>query len=154
MKTNPGVVGLRFLNFWAVIIGTFFVILLVAPLAISNAILQDQPPSPQPVTGGGDLQPVTIFLKENNKLSPRAPKDKENPQTASCPNGFVQTGLFGFGFAPIGIQEWRDVGDKAIKMLEKPPINSSEFQTTVMRTFLRFSCTDNSSRDFPVIKAI
>jgi hypothetical protein len=42
----------------------------------------------------------------------------------------------------------------AINMLEKPRIKNREFNTTVMRTFFRFSCSESSSSETPVMNAM
>ncbi len=104
--------------------------LLSATLAIAPLIDAQEPPGQeQQQTGTSELQPVMVYFQKNNGLSPEA-LDDENVETSPCPNGFVRTGLFGFGVAPIGVQEWRDIGDWESSSLGRDLniASSAEFQ--------------------------
>lgn len=57
-----------------------------------------------------EMVSTIFYLKAGNKLCPIGRFNKDTAGSAKCPNGYKQTGLFGFGILPIGTTEWEDVG--------------------------------------------
>lgn len=51
-----------------------------------------------------------MYLKEGMSMDPVPPDVNDEFQMVSIPNGFIQDGIFGYGFLPIGHTYWRDVG--------------------------------------------
>lgn len=64
------------------------------------------------VSSGAFTQiPVQIFLKESSALSPKAAQANDADITQNCPDGFVHSGLFGFGVIwRFGKLTWKTVG--------------------------------------------
>lgn len=76
----------------------------------------------QPITG--EKRPVHINAFSGNTLSPEMAQIDEQDSVAQCPNGFVRTGFFGYGYAPVGETQWRLVGQWETTL--RAPLNAGD----------------------------
>ncbi len=85
----------------------------------SSATFNQQP---QIITG--EKRPVHINVFTGNKLSPEKAQTDDQEKVAQCPDGFVRTGLLGYGIAPFGETQWRLVGQWETTL--KAPLNAGD----------------------------
>jgi hypothetical protein len=82
-----------------------------------------------------------LYLSDSQNIVVDAPYNKENHQIANCQDGFMKTGLFGFGMLPFGQVEWKPVASWDITLAGPLTVdNAIKFTLYLNSASTRYDC--------------